>query len=107
MTNIPAETAMKPCKRIEIIIEEAYTRLLAERLQELGAPGYTILPRARGAGDRGLMRGDDPTGAASNCVFLVACDDEATIARVVEGVRTLLARYGGVCLVSDAHWVRH
>jgi hypothetical protein len=107
VTTIPAETAMKPCKRIEIIVEEAYTRLFAERLQALGASGYTILPRARGAGDRGVMRGDDPTGAASNCVFLVACDDETTAARIIEGVRALLARYGGVCLVSDAQWIRH
>ena len=98
---------MKPCKRISIIIEEAHARRLAERLQELQAPGYTLIPRARGAGDRGLMRGDDPTGAASNCVFIVACEDEALVARIVDGVRAFLARSGGVCLVTDALWVRH
>ena len=98
---------MKPCKRIEIIIEETLARHMAERLQELDAPGYTMIPRARGAGDRGLMRGDDPTGAASNCVFIVACEDEETVDRIVEGVRAFLTRRGGVCLVTDAFWVRH
>jgi hypothetical protein len=98
---------MTPCKRIEIIIEETLARRLADRLQALGAPGYTLIPRARGAGDRGPMRGDDPTGAASNCVFIVACDDDEIVERIVEGTRELLARAGGVCLVSEASWIRH
>ena len=98
---------MKRCKRIEIIIEETLARRMAELLQEVNAPGYTMIPRARGAGDRGLMRGDDPTGAASNCVFIIACEHEETVTRIVEGVRAFLARHGGVCLVTDAYWVRH
>ena len=98
---------MKPCKRIEIIIEETLARRMAEQLQALKAPGYTLIPRARGAGDRGLMRGDDPTGAASNCVFIIASEDEETVNRIVEGVRAFLARHGGVCLVTEAYWVRH
>jgi hypothetical protein len=53
------------------------------------------------------MRGDDPTGAASNCVFIIACEHEETVTRIVEGVRAFLARHGGVCLVTDAYWVRH
>jgi len=98
---------MKPCKRIEIIIEQAWSRRMAEQLQALGAPGYTLIPRARGSGDRGLRRGDDVTGASTNCVFVVACDDEETVTAIVDGVRALLSRSGGVCLVSDAFWVRH
>ena len=98
---------MKPCKRIEIVIEEALVRRMAEQLEVLGAPGYTLIPRASGRGDRGLRRGDDPTGTFTNCVFIVACNDEATVARIVEGSRPLLSRSGGICLVSDAFWVRH
>jgi nitrogen regulatory protein PII len=98
---------MTPCKRIEIIIEEALARRLEEKLQALGAPGYTFIPRAGGAGDRGLMRGDDPTGAASNCVFIVVVDDDDTARLIVEGVQPFLTRSGGVCLVSDALWLGH
>lgn len=97
---------MKPCKRIEIVIEEVHAARLAQRLDELGAPGYTQIPRASGRGDRGVRRADDPSGTLTNCVFLVACD-EATAARLIEGVRALLTRFGGVCLVSDAQWLRH
>jgi nitrogen regulatory protein PII len=98
---------MKPCKRIEIVIEQPLARRLAERLDELGAPGYTLIPNASGRGDRGLRRGDEVTDTFTNCLFVVACDDDAVVARIVEGVRPLIARSGGVCLVSDALWVRH
>ena len=37
---------------------------------------------------------------------LVACAPEASTA-IVEAVRPLLRRHGGVCLVSDAMWLRH
>ena len=66
---------MKPCKRIEIVIEEALTRRLATLLENLNAPGYTVIPRASGRGDRGVRRGDDPTGTMSNAVFVIAADD--------------------------------
>lgn len=98
---------MKPCKRIEIVIEENLASRLAGRLEELGAPGYTLIPRASGYGNRGRRRGDDPTGTLSNCVFIIACDDDAVVATIVEGIRPLLTRSGGICLVSDALWVRH
>ncbi len=97
---------MKPCKRIEIVIEQAHAARLAARLEELGAPGYTQIPRASGRGDRGVRRDDDPSGTLTNCVFLVACDAD-TAARLLEGIRTLLTRVGGICLVSDAQWLRH
>ena len=98
---------MKPCKRIEIVIEETLTRRLAELLDTLGAPGFTLIPRASGQGDRGVRRGDDPTGTMTNAVFIVAADDDEVVARIVEGVRPLLKRSGGICLVSDALWLKH
>lgn len=98
---------MKACKRIEIVIEQPLARRMAERLNELGVPGYTAIPRARGRGDRGKRRGDDPTGTDTNCVFIIACAEEPLITNIVEGVRPLLSRAGGICLVSDALWVRH
>jgi len=98
---------MKPCKRIEIVIEEPLASRLARLLAELGAPGYTVLPRASGMGDRGLRRADDPTGNSTNCVFVIACDDDEKVRKIVDGVRPVLAKSGGICLVSDAMWVRH
>ncbi len=98
---------MKPSTRIEIVIEEALTRRVAKLLDELEAPGYTLVPRASGRGDRGVRRGDDPTGTMSNSMFIVACDDPEIVERIVAGLRPLLTRFGGVCLLSEARWVRH
>ena len=44
---------MAPCKRIEIVSEETLTRRMAQMLEAQGTPGYTLIPRASGQGDRG------------------------------------------------------
>ena len=98
---------MKPCKRIEIVIENPLSRRVAEQLDDLGAPGFTLIPNASGRGDRGKRRADDPTGADTNCVFIIACEDPALAEKIVETVRPLLSRSGGMCLVSDATWINH
>ena len=97
---------MKPCKRIEIVLEQALASRLAEALLDAGAPGYTVLDHAGGSGDRGMRRADEPTGTSTNCVFIIACPEE-DVAKLVEVVRPILSRSGGICLVSDAMWVRH
>lgn len=97
---------MKPCKRIEIVIEQTLARRLAERLDELGAPGYTVIHGVSGRGDRGLRQADEVTGTFTNSLFLIACPADVA-ETVVEGVRPLLTRAGGICLVTDAQWLRH
>jgi nitrogen regulatory protein PII len=98
---------MNTCKRIEIVIEQALARRTATLLEELGAPGFTVLHNASGRGDRGRRRADDPTGSDTNCVFLIACEDAALAGRIVDGIRPLLERSGGICLVSDAEMIHH
>ena len=98
---------MKPCKRIEIVIEQPLAKRMAKLLVELQAPGYTVINHAGGRGDRGLRRADEPTGTSTNSIFIIACEDQASVDRIVEGIRSTLSRSGGVCLVSEALWVRH
>jgi len=98
---------MKPIKRIEIVIEQPLADRLAEKLRALGAPGYTVLRNVGGSGDRGARRADELAGDSSNCLFLIACDDEALVLRITEGVRPLLSRFGGICLVSDCLSLHH
>ncbi len=98
---------MKTCKRIEIVVEQSLARRVASLLDAAGAPGYTLIAGAGGRGDRGRMRADDPTGVASNCIFIIACNDDTVVSRLVEEIRPVLSRSGGICLVSDALWVRH
>ena len=98
---------MKPCKRIEIVIESPQAQRLTDVLKELGAAGFTMIPDVRGSGDRGERRADELSGDSSNCLIMIACETQATVDTIVEAVRPLLSRSGGVCLVSDALWLRH
>lgn len=98
---------MTPCSRLEIVIEAPLAQRLAARLLELGAPGYTLIPRAHGSGDRGERRGDEPTGTSTNSLFLVICEDQALARRLVEGIEPMLRRAGGLCVLSEALYIEH
>ena len=98
---------MKPSKRIEIVIEQPLAERMIETLRKLDAPGYTVVRNVGGSGDRGARRADELAGDSSNCLFLIACDDEELVKRITDGVRPLLSRFGGICLVSDCLWLRH
>ena len=98
---------MQAIKKVEIIIEYMeLPRLLEVIKKEVVAVGYTVIKEAIGAGGRGEMAGDGFSGEFTNSYILIACsEDEAN--RIVEIVRPMLKQFGGVCLVSDAMWVKH
>ena len=98
---------MRPCKRLEIVVERSQAAQLEAVLKDAGASGFTVIQNAGGGGDRGYRRADDVTDTDENCVFIVAAEDDGVQSRIVEGIRPILQRFGGVCLVSDAHWVIH
>lgn len=97
---------MTPVKRVEIVVDSLDAANLLDVLDGLGVHDYTEIKGVYGRGGRGERGGDPFSGAFDNTYLLLACPvDEVT--RVVEAVRPLLARRGGMCLVSDAQWVRH
>ena len=98
---------MKPCKRLEIIIEQPLARSVIAFLDECDVSGYTLVPGVSGRGGRGERRNDDPTGTFTNCIIIVMCDDAEQASRIVDGIRPLLTRSGGLCLVTDAWSVKH
>ncbi|MCX2979686.1 transcriptional regulator [Halieaceae bacterium IMCC14734] len=98
---------MKQCTRIEIVVEQSVSGQVIDLLHKVGAPGYTLIPDIRGEGDRGTRRGDELAGDSSNCLFIIACDDDTIIESLKAGLRPLLSRSGGVCLLSAAEWLRH
>lgn len=97
---------MKAVKRVEIVIDALQLDRVLAILEKIGVSGYTVLPNARGRGERGARAGDELTGALKNAYVMTACPPEEAD-RVVEAVAPMLKRFGGVCLVSDAQWVLH
>lgn len=95
---------MRPVKRIEIVIEEIELENVISELDRIGVVGYTIVPRAGGRGERGVRY--ESLQGLGNVLLTIACDAHQA-AEVIEAMRPILKRYGGVCLVSDAMWVIH
>lgn len=97
---------MKSVKRLEIIVERAERDRVLDLLSAAGVDGWSILPVVSGQGQRGARGSDGLPGSLENDLILVAVDP-AILDSLLEALRPVLARWGGVCLVSEALWLRH
>jgi len=97
---------MRPVKKVEIVAASVEVRHILEMLEQAGASGYTIVRDAEGSGDRGKRLGDEVTGVFTNTYIMTVCTPELA-ATIAERVQPMLVRYGGICLLSDATYVRH
>jgi len=97
---------MTPVKKIEIVTASLEMDRLARLLDGLGVSGYTIVRDVEGSGERGRRHGGELTSASSNSYLMLACPSE-DVSRIVDAVRPVLERFGGVALVTDALWVQH
>ena len=97
---------MKPVKRVELVMDALEVPHLLESLADIDINAYTVIREAHGKGERGTRGGDVFSGAFDNSYVVIACDEEQS-RQIVETVRPILKRLGGICLVSDAMWVLH
>lgn len=97
---------MTPIKRIEIITDSLELDRLLRILEKVGVSGYTVIREVAGRGERGMRMGDELTGVFKNSYVMVACPPDQAAA-IIEAIRPVLKRFGGVCLVSDAQWLIH
>jgi nitrogen regulatory protein PII len=92
---------MQPIKRIEIIASSYETSRILERMEQAGAPGYTLIRDVAGKSQWGSAGDDLPVTMLGNSYIISFCPDEKVEA-IVEAIKPVLDRYGGVCYVSDA-----
>jgi len=97
---------VQAAKRVEIICDTVEVKNVVEILEGIGVTGYTIIRDVVGKGGRGMRRGDDLTDVFKNSMILTVCDDKQ-IPEVVEAIRPILKKFGGICLISDTHFVIH
>ena len=97
---------MKPVKKIEIVTDSLELRKILQLLEEAGVSGYTVIREVTGKGERGVRAGDELTDVFKNSYVMTACPEDQ-VSQVVEVIRPILKRFGGVCLVSDAQWIMH
>ena len=97
---------MTPIKRIEIVLDAAHTPQLIRSLKAASVPGYTLVRDVQGSGDRGDRMGDELANVYRNCYVIIAASEDVA-QRVIEAVRPLIRDHGGMCLISDAQWIKH
>ena len=97
---------MRDVKRIEIVVEAPQEEAIRQLIEDAGIDGFTLMHAVAGRGQRGDRTSDGLSNAFQNVVFLIAAPAEETAA-FVEEVRPILKRTGGICLVSDARWLKH
>jgi len=97
---------MIPVKRLEIVVDAPHSARITAVLSRHGLTGWSIVRNVTGSGERGRQHGDEVTGVSSNHLILTTCPAEA-LDPLIEDLRVLLVRAGGMCLVSDASWLRH
>ena len=97
---------MKPVQRLEIIVERSIRDKILDVLTHAGCHGWSILPVSSGHGHRGTRGLEGLPGGLENELILAAVDD-GQLPAVLDQLRPLLERWGGVCMVSQALWLRH
>lgn len=91
-------------KRFEIVIGIEQFEQLIEILEKSGIRGYTVIRNAGGYGSRGTRNPDDVLMADENVSVILACHaDEAQ--KLLDELRPARKGLGGMCLVSDCHWI--
>lgn len=97
---------MTPMKKVEIVTDLLELPTMARALEELGVSGYTVIRDVTGYGERGRRSGDEITGVFQNCYLMAVCTPDIA-ERIVETIRPILKRFGGMALVTDCLWVKH
>lgn len=93
-------------KRVEIIVSHSHLEKTLMILDEVQVSGYTVIEDTAGKGDRGVSCSD------IGCVFsgsyvMTVCTNDDQLTHLVEKINPILKKVGGVCLITDAKWVRH
>lgn len=91
---------MKPVTKVEIIIDSVEVGNVVKLLDEIGVSGYSIINDVVGKGHRGVRSGDEFTDLFKNSYIMVVCE-EKEMHKIVEAVRPIIKKFGGVCIVSD------
>ena len=99
---------MEAIKRLEIITNSLEIPKFLKVLEKVGVSGYTIIKdvTGKGKGNRGRFIDDLETQELINGYVLSVCTEEQEY-EVVEAIRPILKKFGGVCIVSDAKWITH
>ena len=92
---------MKPYKKVEVVTDSLELRRTLRTLEETtGITGYTVIKDTLGMGEVGARLDDELTDVFKNSYAMFLCSEEQ-VNEIIDAMKPLLDRFGGVCLVSD------
>ncbi|CAD5963114.1 Nitrogen regulatory protein P-II [Planktothrix tepida] len=97
---------MQDIKKVEIIIDTFHIQDALNILDQVKVSGYTVIKDTSGKGDRGISCSDLECDFTSSYIMTV-CTNEKQLNTLIELIKPLLQKVGGVCLLTDAKWVIH
>lgn len=97
---------MQSVTRLEIVISSVELENVLGKIEACGASGYTVIREITGKGHRGIRDGADLSDAFRNTMIVTACTAEQAT-ELIEVIRPILKRRGGICLISDSQWIVH
>lgn len=94
-----------PKKKVEIIVEVALAKRMQDKIEALGAKGYTVFPNLRGKGKWGERAKTGVFGVFENVMIVVIASPE-TARAILQAARELTAQGIGIAYMSDVEVVR-
>jgi len=91
--------------RVEIVIEAPLMRRLAERFEEAGVLGYTVLPVLAGRGRDGPWTAEGSV-YEGGMVCVICIVDPSRVDAVLDAAYGVLSRQIGLVTVSDCEVIR-
>lgn len=97
---------MQDIRKVEIIIDTFHIQDALNILEQIKVSGYTVIQDTSGKGDRGISCSDLECDFTSSYIMTV-CTNEKQLDTLIELIKPLLKKVGGICLFSEAKWVIH
>jgi nitrogen regulatory protein PII len=101
-----ANSLLKTVQKVDIIVSHAFLQETLKILDTIGVSGYTVFGSTSGKGDRGLSCDDFDCDYSGNYIMTV-CSDEEQLNRLVNEIRPLLKKAGGIFVVTESRWLDH
>jgi nitrogen regulatory protein PII len=96
---------MNEVKRVEIISDSVELAKIITALEKSGVSSYTILRNVAGR-IPGSMNSDALALTTLDNIYLIAFCQPEQIKAVLDTIKPILNKFGGVCYVSDAIEIR-
>lgn len=98
---------MKTVSRLEIIVSSMEVPKILEVLDKTGVAVYSVIRDVVGKGLFGTVSDDMDfaSSSLSNAYIISFCPPE-NLTQVVDAIRPVINKYGGVCYLSEAQEIR-